>query len=200
MRRFCVIATAKFTRNPHTVLSRMASDKERADRIRSLKQDHPELRWRQIADYCGVELRSAQMWQETGGISYENAKALGELMGVDVDWIMRGPRPRLTPTPFSEQGDVTGRLDAIERAIAEAVAERDRHTQEILELLDVQNELLARQSEILARIELATARVDEASKEFARHAAEAGQGLRGEPARPLRAEPKRAPKRNHPAS
>lgn len=121
----------------------MAADQERADRIRSLKQDNPQLRWRHIADHVGVELRSAQMWQETGAISYDNAKRLATLFeGVDVDWIMRGPRDE-APSPFAGADDVgdqlaviVARLDQIETLLQRVFNHRSDQGTDIITRLD----------------------------------------------------------------
>jgi hypothetical protein len=75
-----------------TVLLRMAADQERAERIRALKQERPDLTWRRIADHVGVTERSATDWQRKGGMEYDNAKKLAELFEVDVDYIWRGTR------------------------------------------------------------------------------------------------------------
>lgn len=86
------IGSSRQPRTARTVLLRMAADQDRADRIRTLKTEHPEYTWQVIADRVGVSLRAAQSWQETGGIAYENAKKLAELWDEDLDYIMRGVR------------------------------------------------------------------------------------------------------------
>lgn len=117
----------------------MAEDQDRAERIRALRRDK-HLRWKQIAEHVGVELRSAQMWQETGSISYENAKKLAELAGVDVDYIMRGT-DNGTPSPFAgpdavnlkldqildNQAAIITRLDALEAALTGAIETSAEH-------------------------------------------------------------------------
>jgi hypothetical protein len=90
----------------------MAADQERADRIRALKQGHPELTWQAIAERVGVSLRAAQSWQETGGIAYENAKRLAALWGEDVDYIMRGERPETPDLSLSQVRDASRREHA----------------------------------------------------------------------------------------
>jgi hypothetical protein len=163
----------------------MAADQERADRIRLLKRDNPQLKWRHIADHVGVELRSAQMWQETGAISYENAKKLAELVGDpahDVDWIMRGPREsERAPSPFAGQDALADRLDQMEALIAK------------------QNELLARQSQILKRIEAklgqderAAERIEDISESLDAAVQSAIQGLESSMRRTPQATPKTA--------
>ncbi len=86
-----ITATSRRERTARTLLLRMAADRERAERIRQLKNAHPELRWQAIADHVGVTLRAAQAWAQKGEIAYDNAKRLADLFdGVDVDYIMRG--------------------------------------------------------------------------------------------------------------
>jgi hypothetical protein len=104
-----VVGSSRPARTPRTVLLRMARDQARADRIRALKQEHPEYTWAAIADYVGVSPRAAQSWQEKGGIAYENAKKLAELWGEDLDYIWRGPRgdtPDLMSTLAGEDLEV----------------------------------------------------------------------------------------------
>lgn len=116
------------------MLLRMAADQERADRIRALKLERPDLTWRRIADYVGVTERSATDWQKKGGIEYDNAKKLAELFEVDVDFVWRGA-PSTTPDLSSPAQDD----DSVMRRVED--------------LLKQQNDLLQRQSDILDRIE-----------------------------------------------
>lgn len=112
----------------------MAADQERAERIRQLKQDHPEFTWEQIAHHVGVTPRAAQGWQVTGSIAYTNAKKLAELFDeIDVDWIMRGPRP--------ETPDLMGALDGRRTDLDERLAAIEREQSETNRLL---RELLGR--------------------------------------------------------
>jgi hypothetical protein len=108
----------------------MAADQERADRIRALKQDRPDLTWRRIADHVGVTERSATDWQSKGGISYENAGKLAALFEVDVDYIWRGPsQADRAPSPFAAQdmqGDLAGILERIEAQLDEQNEVLDR--------------------------------------------------------------------------
>lgn len=71
----------------------MAADLERAQRVRQLKDEHPELTWGRIADYIGIKERSVVEWQKTGGMDYANAEKFAELMGVSADWLWRGNQP-----------------------------------------------------------------------------------------------------------
>jgi hypothetical protein len=96
-----------------TVLLRMAADQERADRIRALKAERPDLTWRRIADYVGVSERAASDWQKKGGIEYDNAKKLAEVFEVDVDYIWRGPSEAdRAPSPVRRPDALADRLDA----------------------------------------------------------------------------------------
>lgn len=149
-----------------TVLLRMAADQERAERIRALKQERPDLTWRRIADYVGVTERSATDWQRKGGIEYDNAKKLAELFEVDIDYIWRGTESD-TPSPFAGQDELADRLDRIETSLSQARQElTDAHQERehLLALLEKQNGLLTRQSRILDRIETAIADEEEAAK------------------------------------
>jgi hypothetical protein len=88
----------------------MAADQERADRIRALKLERPDLTWRRIADYVGVTERSATDWQKKGGIDYANAEKLATLFEVDVDYIWRGPaEEERAPSPFAGQDALADR-------------------------------------------------------------------------------------------
>lgn len=138
------------------MLLRMAADQERADRIRALKLERPDLTWRRIADYVGVAERSATDWQKKGGIDYDNAKKLAALFEVDVDYIWRGPiESERAPSPFAGQDAIAERLAAIEERVTDQLAEHARR---------VEN-LLTRQGEILDRIEQATERTGAAGYE-----------------------------------
>jgi hypothetical protein len=116
------------------LLLRMAADQERADRIRALKLDRPDLTWRRIADHVGVTERSAADWQVKGGIDYANAEKLAQLFEVEVDYIWRGP---VSNTPDLSRPDV----------------DYDERIGRMEQLIETQNDLLARQSAILRRIE-----------------------------------------------
>lgn len=107
-----VNASSRAKRTARTLLLRVAADEARAERIRTLKQEHPEHTWQAIADYVGVSLRAAQAWQEAGGISYPNAKKLAQLWQEDVLYIMQGERG--TPDLSLIQGaDDGAKLDRI---------------------------------------------------------------------------------------
>jgi transcriptional regulator with XRE-family HTH domain len=153
------------TRSPRSVLLRMAADQERADRIRALKQERPDLTWRRIADHVGVTERAAADWQRKGGIEYDNAKKLAQLFEVDVDYVWRGtPEEERAPSPFDGQDALADRLDAIEHRVTQQLA---AHAQAVEHLIAQQNQLLARQSDILDRIEAAVTQDGEVRDEIA---------------------------------
>lgn len=99
----------------------------------------------------GVTERSAADWQRKGGIDYDNAKKLAEIMEVDLDYIWRGPSEAdRAPSPFAPADALADRLDAIEQALRDAREEREQHANEI-------RALLARQDRILESIEASIA-------------------------------------------
>jgi hypothetical protein len=108
----------------------MAADQERAQRIRALKSEHPELTWQAIADHVGVTMRAAQAWGEKGEIAYGNARKLAELFGEDVAFILRGPPPTspdlmgaIDADPVRHQLDrIEARLNTVARALEGASA------------------------------------------------------------------------------
>lgn len=130
-------ASLRGSRGARTVLLRMAADQERADRIRALKQERPDLTWRRIADHVGVTERSATDWQKKGGIDYANAVKLASLFEVDVDYIWRGTESE-TPDPFEEPlasgsqlAELTARIASLEGRLEE-IGEERRHQQEAI--------------------------------------------------------------------
>lgn len=141
----------------------MAADQERADRIRQVRQDK-HLRWKQIAAYVGVEMRSAQMWQETGAISWDNAVKFAELAGVDAHWLMSGAETS-TPDLFAvSNGSVEDRLEQLADQLAQDRADREANVVEVKALIQAQNELLATQERILEEIRDATAKQQAAAR------------------------------------
>jgi len=98
----------------------MAADQARAQRVRQLKDEHPELTWRQIAEHIGVAERSAVAWAKTGGMEYANAKKFAELMGASVDWLWRGEEP-LDETQLDRiEAKLDQALEMLQRASGEA--------------------------------------------------------------------------------
>jgi hypothetical protein len=94
----------------------MAKNTARAERIRALKKEHPELTWEQIGAACGVTARAAQGWSLTGRLAYKNAVALAELCGVTVDFIWSG-ETTATAVAAPRNAAVSARLTAIERRL-----------------------------------------------------------------------------------
>jgi hypothetical protein len=131
-----IITTSPKGRTARTLLLRMAADEARAERIRLLKEGHPELKWQAIADHVGVTLRAAQAWANTGSIAYGNAKKLAELFdGIDVDYVMRGPVPSTGATSEESQLDrIEGLLEEVLSRLPElddrAALERDEEEAE----------------------------------------------------------------------
>lgn len=106
----------------------MAADEARADRIRQLKAEHPELTWRAIADHVGVSERAAVEWQKSGGIEYENAKKLAQLFPESsADYIWRGDTPDLMGAVSGDTDEIT----ALRNEIAELRAELNEFRQAI---------------------------------------------------------------------
>ena len=164
-------ASLRQPRSARTVLLRMAADQERADRIRALKQARPDLTWRRIGDYVGVSERAAINWQKDGGMDYDNAKKLAELLEVDVDYIWRGTEtstPDLLDGTLASDGSVQEQLAEIRQQLADAQSERER----IEAAIKTQNENLAAQTAILGRIEAATKRNDDSTQRLGEAAAE----------------------------
>lgn len=122
------------SRGTRSVLLLMAQAQDRADRIRALKKERPDLTWRRIADHVGVAERSATDWQVTGGIEYDNAKKLAEIFEVDLDYLWRGAAPT-APDPFADrnasedrQDRIEARLESIERKLDKLISSGDRHS------------------------------------------------------------------------
>jgi hypothetical protein len=159
----------------------MAADQERADRIRALKQERPDLTWRRIADHVGVTERSATDWQRKGGIDFENAKKLAEIFEVDVDYIWRGTDTG-TPSPFAGQDNITGLMDLIRQDMAQ----REQQRAEIIRRLDQLEQTVS---------ELISEHVGDAAERLEASVAEARSILRAASQGQPRAASKRAPKR-----
>lgn len=108
-------ASLKRARSPRTVLLRMAADAERAQRLKAIKDERPDLTWPQVAEAVGVTDRSVAAWAKDGQMSYSNAKKLALFLGVDLDWLWRGPAesPDLMAA-LTTSDDLAKRLDRIE--------------------------------------------------------------------------------------
>lgn len=118
----------KRARSPRTVLLRMAADAERAQRLKTIKDERPDLTWPQVADAVGVSERSVAAWAKDGQMSYGNAKKLALFLGVELDWLWRGPQPESPDlmSALGAQGSVERleeRLERIENALDELLAQ-----------------------------------------------------------------------------
>jgi hypothetical protein len=129
-----------------SVLLRMAIESDRAERVRQLKADRPDLTWARIAEVVGVKERSVVEWQKTGGMDYGNAKKFAELMGVSIEWLWSGSeapaRNGSKPAASAHEADrlqrIEEKLDAITRRLddldADAI-ERDELSAALLAAL-----------------------------------------------------------------
>jgi hypothetical protein len=100
----------------------MAHDLERAERIRTLKDERPDLTWKDIAVACEVTERAANSWARTGEIAYGNAVKLAEFMNADLG-LLWGTPTRDGVAPISDQlisglRAVEARLGAVEARLA----------------------------------------------------------------------------------
>lgn len=169
------------------MLLRMAADQERADRIRALKQERPDLTWRRIADFVGVTERSATDWQVKGGISYDNAKRLAELFEVDVDYVWRGPADvpqEATPSPFAGPDALAEALGVVESKLDRVLANQAK----LFTLVGEMEQWTELGEQITERLDIleahVTGRVDESAVRLAESVDHAVEMLRaaGEPA------------------
>lgn len=95
----------------------MAHDEARAERIRHLKEQRPDLTWRRIADAVGVGERSALYWQQTGGIGYETSRKLADVFGADPDWLWSGRTSGETPDLMGALSEGRTDLDRLEASV-----------------------------------------------------------------------------------
>lgn len=118
----------------------MAQDEARAERIRALKAERPDLTWREIGEHVGVTERGAIEWQATGEIKYENAKKLAELFEVSVDYIWRGPEgePEEVPDLMAKMNG-TDRIRELEQGLAAAHGKLDHMIEQFDALLAALN-------------------------------------------------------------
>jgi transcriptional regulator with XRE-family HTH domain len=194
----------------------MAEDEGRAQRIAELKEAHPRLTWRKIADAVGVSERAATQWQRTGALKPENAEALAKLFGVDFDYVWVGPRPdtpdlfvdRRASVPDAEQRlarmeqQIAGLIDAVSDVITEArevIDDFKTYRSEISGQLTGQTGILKRIEAKLGQDEQSADRIEAASAEFDAKfdaaVARASEGLRSASADPPPAAPKTSRKR-----
>lgn len=159
----CIPGSLRPQRSARTLLLRMAADQERAQRIRQLKDEHPEIKWRMIAAHVGVTERAAQEWPKSGGIEPENAEKLAELFDVSYQWLWFGHEAETkngdTPNPFAKVSSVD-QVEDIREEFRGLVAGLDQKLDQITrERVDVKQQLAA-QDKILKRIERSLAEQD----------------------------------------
>lgn len=136
-------ASLRGSRSARSVLLRMAADQDRAERIRKLKSDNPGLTWRAIADHVGVTERAAADWAKSGGIAYDNAKKLAELLEVDPDYIWRGnlnvPDPFVRPASNDDlagtREEFHARVDYVETLLGDLADRIDRNERLLVAIL-----------------------------------------------------------------
>lgn len=191
-------ASLSRARSSRTVLVRMAHDEARAERIRDLKANRPDLTWGRIADAVGVRERSALLWQQTGGIGYETAKKLADVFEVDADWLWSG-RDGESPDLMAAIGNADGesQLDRIERRLEALEAKLDHHIAHTESYIDESRRDDARRDLIVETVSAldATGSAQELAEAFLGFA-------RAEPAQPKpaqrssRGRPRRTPARS----
>lgn len=118
-------ASLRQHRSSRTVLLQMAHDEARAERVRELKNQRPDLTWRRIADAVGVSERSAFEWQKSGGMEHANAVKLAEVFEVDADWLWSGRVPGETPDLMAALNSRSD-LAQLAESIGELHAKMDR--------------------------------------------------------------------------
>lgn len=188
-----VPGSSRKPRSAATLLAQVA-DKQRGERIRERREElhltqpavvelleeaaealppthelHPEKLGK-----APLTLRGLQTYEQGGGIVWEKAKLLAQVLQMDVQAMMSGEREQgPTPDPFPPANDaLADRLDAIEATLTELRRERAEGMREV-------QEYLQRQDAILTRIEAAIQREDKLraeTEEFARLAREVVAG------------------------
>jgi hypothetical protein len=168
------------SRGSHSAITLLAqvADKQRGDRIKARHEElhltepavvelMEELAWKlprtnslhpeTAAEKKGKErpippltLRGFQSYKAGGGIAWEKAKLLAQVLQMDVRVMLHGESEKAeTPDPFPPADPESG--------IAEVLAK-------LLAAVDKQNKLLDKQTEVLERIEKAIDREDDAAK------------------------------------
>jgi hypothetical protein len=171
MKKNLTAASLRHRKPPRTVLLRMAADERRAKRIEALKQGHPEVTWKDIADYVGVSERSAHAWRATGGIDPKNARKLTQFFQglgdrITDDYVYRGdhedvpnlmdvfgsdpPQPNVIEELLRELISRIGRLEPL----ADRVAELEKELELLRGQLAASDvEATARHEEVLRAIQ-----------------------------------------------
>lgn len=115
-------STLSGARRGSTFALQMLRDQQRrlelAERMKSLREESPYTQ-QAIADQIGLQLRSYQKAEQTGGISYDRLQKLAALHGVDFDWLLKGESRGATPDLLGSdsQNGIAGRLERIEVAL-----------------------------------------------------------------------------------
>lgn len=120
---------------------------EAANKLPATHDLHPDK-----AGKAPVTLRGYQSYEQGGGIVWEKAKLLAQVLQMDVQAMMNGETDEPAPSPFTDKTDDARVLELLES---------------VQQLVLNQNELLARQSAILDRIEEAVTRDGEVRDEIA---------------------------------
>jgi hypothetical protein len=135
-----------------------------------------------------VTERSAADWQVKGGIDYDNAEKLAEILEVDVDYIWRGPAEGdRAPSPFAGQDAVADRLDAIQQMLEDARSEREQHAAEIQGYLKRQDAVLRSIEDSIKAEEAAKAEAED-SRQRLLQAAEVARRILADASQRLEAE------------
>lgn len=90
-------------------------DRERGERIAELRKAAGYTSADKLAHALDVNYRSVQNWEAGKGISEDNVKDLGELLGVTREFILYGPAE--TPDIMGALNGDTGQLDRIEKKL-----------------------------------------------------------------------------------
>lgn len=154
-KRRYVAGTSRKSRSADTLRAQM-EDVARGERLKELRNAR-HLSQPAVVDLVNerageklVGLRGYQAWEAGGGIRWEKAKVLAEVLGTDPEHLMNGAHEE-TPDPFA--GSVEERLADLTEQLAADRVDRDDNIADVKALLNQQNALLARQSKILDGIE-----------------------------------------------
>lgn len=116
---------------------------EIGERIKELRDNSAETN-RSIAEYVGVGERSVAAWIAGGGITYDNAKKVAELFGVDEDYVWRGRRKPETPDLIGALNGPGEEHPALARIEAKVTRIEDRQVRLLAEFGKLQASLASR--------------------------------------------------------
>jgi hypothetical protein len=139
----------------HTVLTRMARDKDRAERIRALKARYgKEVTWGEIAEYVGVVERSVLAWQATGEISRDNAFKLAQFFiergePISEEYVWRGADPTPLELVHGGRQEISQRYDELLGRLAQV---EDQLRRLRAEMATADAEALKRNEQVLSAI------------------------------------------------